>query len=51
MVLFRGIADVRHSVIEGRVVMRDREILTLDEAAVLSEARRYQRQVRESLPN
>jgi 5-methylthioadenosine/S-adenosylhomocysteine deaminase len=42
-------ADVRHSVIEGRVVMRDRKLVTLDEAAVVAEADRYRRQVSESL--
>ena len=35
--------------IDGRIVMRDRKLLTLDEDAVLGEARRLQRQVRESL--
>jgi len=42
-------ADVRHSVIDGRIVMRDRTLLTLDEDAVLDEARRLQRQVQQSL--
>src|SRR6185295_14271500 len=42
-------ADVLHSVIEGRVVMRDRKLLTLDEAAVEAEADRYRQQVSESL--
>jgi 5-methylthioadenosine/S-adenosylhomocysteine deaminase len=42
-------ADVRHTVIDGRIVMRDRRILTLDENAVLDEARRLQRQVQKSL--
>ncbi len=42
-------ADVRHSVIEGRVVMRDRKVLTLDAAAVVSEAERFHQQVVESL--
>jgi 5-methylthioadenosine/S-adenosylhomocysteine deaminase len=42
-------SDVRHSVIEGRVVMRDRKVLTLDEAVVKAEADRYRRQVSESL--
>ncbi len=31
-------ADVRHVLIDGRVVMRDRELLTMDEASVLAEA-------------
>ncbi len=42
-------ADVRHVVVEGRVVMRDRKVLTLDEAAVLAGADRLRRQVVESL--
>ena len=33
-------ADVRHVVIEGRVVMRDRAVLTLDERAVVARGRR-----------
>jgi 5-methylthioadenosine/S-adenosylhomocysteine deaminase len=43
-------ADVRHSVIEGRVVMRDGKLLTLDEAAVIAEAERYRTRIIESLP-
>jgi 5-methylthioadenosine/S-adenosylhomocysteine deaminase len=31
--------DVRTTIVNGRVLMRDRKVLTLDEAAVLSEAR------------
>ncbi len=42
-------ADVRHVVIEGRVVMRDRKVLTLDAAAVLAEADKIRDQVRQSL--
>ncbi len=42
-------ADVRHSVIGGRVVMRDRKLLTLDERAILAEADRYRLQVVKSL--
>ncbi len=42
-------ADVRHTVVEGRVVMRDRVVLTLDERAVLAEADRLRRQVADSL--
>ena len=42
-------ADVRHSVIEGRVVMRDRKLLTLDEAAVLAEAEAYRKRVAASV--
>jgi len=42
-------ADVRHVVVEGRVVMRDRKITTLDEAAVLADAERLRGQVVQSL--
>ncbi len=42
-------ADVRHSVIEGRVVMRDHKVLQLDQAAVLVESERYRKQVAQSV--
>jgi 5-methylthioadenosine/S-adenosylhomocysteine deaminase len=42
-------ADVRHVVVEGHVVMRDRKLLTLDEAAVVAEADRLRVQVSERL--
>jgi 5-methylthioadenosine/S-adenosylhomocysteine deaminase len=42
-------SDVRHVVVEGRVIMRDRKVLTLDEPAVLAEADRIRDQVRKSL--
>jgi 5-methylthioadenosine/S-adenosylhomocysteine deaminase len=42
-------ADVRHVVIEGRVVMRDRKVLTLNEAEVLAEADHLRDQIRKSL--
>jgi 5-methylthioadenosine/S-adenosylhomocysteine deaminase len=42
-------ADVRHVVVEGRTVMRDRKVLTLDEAAVLAEADKIRDKVRQSL--
>jgi 5-methylthioadenosine/S-adenosylhomocysteine deaminase len=42
-------SDVRHVVVEGRVVMRDRKVLTLDEAAVLAEAERRRAEVVQSL--
>jgi len=38
--------DVRTTIVNGRVLMRDRRVLTLDEAAVLSEARAYAEKVR-----
>ena len=42
-------ADVRHVVVEGKVVMRDRKVLTLDEPAVLAEAEGLRGQVVKSL--
>lgn len=44
-------SDVRDVVVAGRVVMRDRQVLTLDEKAVLAEAERLSSQVRKSLRN
>jgi 5-methylthioadenosine/S-adenosylhomocysteine deaminase len=41
--------DVRTVVIEGRVVMRDRRLLTLDEEAVKRDARAYRARISESL--
>ncbi|SEO57210.1 5-methylthioadenosine/S-adenosylhomocysteine deaminase [Halogranum amylolyticum] len=34
-------SDVRHTVCDGQVLMRDREVLTMDESAVLERARQY----------
>jgi 5-methylthioadenosine/S-adenosylhomocysteine deaminase len=42
-------SDVRHVVVEGRVVVKDRKVLTLDEAAVIAEADRLRAQVSERL--
>jgi 5-methylthioadenosine/S-adenosylhomocysteine deaminase len=42
-------ADVRHVVVEGRVILRDRRVLTLDEAAVLREADRRRGEISRSL--
>jgi 5-methylthioadenosine/S-adenosylhomocysteine deaminase len=42
-------ADVRHSVIEGRVVMRDRDVLTLDEDRVKADADRLRARILETL--
>jgi 5-methylthioadenosine/S-adenosylhomocysteine deaminase len=36
-------SDVRHTVCDGRVLMRDREVLTLEEAAVVERAREHAR--------
>ena len=38
--------DVRNTIVNGRVLMRDRRVLTLDEASVLSEARAFAEKVR-----
>jgi 5-methylthioadenosine/S-adenosylhomocysteine deaminase len=38
--------DVRHTVVNGRVLMRDRKVLTLDATAVLSEASGWAEKVR-----
>ncbi|MCA1591398.1 MAG: amidohydrolase [Acidobacteria bacterium] len=42
-------SDVRTVVIEGRVVMRDRQLLTLDEAAIKQKARAYRERISRSL--
>jgi 5-methylthioadenosine/S-adenosylhomocysteine deaminase len=42
-------ADVRHTVVEGRVLLRDRKLLTLDEAAVLAEAETWRLAIQRSL--
>jgi 5-methylthioadenosine/S-adenosylhomocysteine deaminase len=39
-------ADVRTTIVNGRVLMRDRRVLTLDEPAVLAEARKMAERVR-----
>jgi 5-methylthioadenosine/S-adenosylhomocysteine deaminase len=44
-------ADVRHVVVEGRVILRDRRVLTLDEAAVIQDADRRRGEIRRSLRN
>ena len=38
--------DVRTTVVNGRILMRDRRVLTLDEAAIIKEARSWQEKVR-----
>jgi 5-methylthioadenosine/S-adenosylhomocysteine deaminase len=38
--------DVKSTIVNGRVLMRDRRVLTLNEAAVLREARALAAQVR-----
>jgi 5-methylthioadenosine/S-adenosylhomocysteine deaminase len=41
--------DVRTTIVNGRVLMRDRKVLTLNEAAVLDEARRAAEEVRKAV--
>jgi 5-methylthioadenosine/S-adenosylhomocysteine deaminase len=41
--------DVQTTIVNGRVLMRDRKVLTLDEAAVLAEARAQAVRVREAV--
>jgi 5-methylthioadenosine/S-adenosylhomocysteine deaminase len=41
--------DVRTVIIEGRVVMRDRRLLTLDEATIKADARRYRERIVKSI--
>jgi 5-methylthioadenosine/S-adenosylhomocysteine deaminase len=38
--------DVRTTIVNGRVLMRDRKLLTLNEAAILAEARTLAADVR-----
>ena len=42
-------ADVRTTIVNGRVLMRDREMRTLDERVVLADARALARKVREAV--
>lgn len=44
-------SDVRDMVVNGRILMRDRNLLTLSEFEVKNAARRYQMRVAESLKN
>ena len=37
-----GAADVHDMVVDGQLIMRDREVLTLDEAAIMARATNYQ---------
>ena len=38
--------DVQNTIVNGRILMRDRKVLTLDEAEVLREARAFAEKVR-----
>lgn len=42
-------SDVRTVIIGGKIVMEDRQMLTLDEPEILAKAREYQKQVAASL--
>ncbi len=42
-------SDVRSVVINGRIVMRDRRLLTLDEARIKADARRFAARIRQNL--
>lgn len=41
--------DVETTIVNGRILMRDRKVLTLDEASVLAEARKAAEQVRKAV--
>ena len=41
--------DVETTIVNGKVLMRDRKVLTLDEASVLSEARKAADLVRKAV--
>jgi 5-methylthioadenosine/S-adenosylhomocysteine deaminase len=42
-------ADVRTVIVEGRVIMRDRRLLTLDEETIKADARRFRERIVRSL--
>jgi 5-methylthioadenosine/S-adenosylhomocysteine deaminase len=44
-------SDVTETIVNGRVLMRHRRLLTLDEEAAKAQAREYQRRVSQSLKN
>src|SRR2546426_4981671 len=44
-------SDVQTVIINGRIVIRDRRLLTLDEAAIKNKARVYREQIIKSLPS
>ena len=42
-------SDVRHSIVDGKILMEDKKILTVDEAAILKEAQDYTQTVRDTV--
>jgi 5-methylthioadenosine/S-adenosylhomocysteine deaminase len=42
-------ANVRTVLVDGRVVVRDRKMMTVDEAKVMEKAREIQKRIQESL--
>ncbi|CAH0537141.1 amidohydrolase [Vibrio marisflavi] len=42
-------ANVRHSIVDGRVIMKDRNMLTVNEAEILKEAQAFTKVVRETV--
>lgn len=42
-------SDVRDVMVNGKQIVRDRQVLTLDRAAVITKAREYQKRIQESL--
>ena len=41
--------DVKTTIVNGRVLMRDRKVMSLDERAVLADAQRFAAQVRQAV--
>jgi cytosine/adenosine deaminase-related metal-dependent hydrolase len=41
--------DVRTTIVNGKILMRDRKMLTLNEAEVIREAHEYAQKVREAV--
>ncbi|EKT57462.1 amidohydrolase [Providencia sneebia] len=42
-------SDVRHTIVDGKILMQDRQLLTVDEKAVIQEAQSFANQVRETV--
>lgn len=41
--------DVRHTIVDGKVLMKDRQLLTVDEEAIIKEAQQLAQKVRETV--